>query len=431
MTNKLALHAATVTELVEWARSGSVSAEQIVRSCLDRIEEREPAVCAWAFIDPDYAIAQARDVDHRSERGLLHGVPVAIKDIIATADMPTQYGSPIYANHRPGWDAACVSAIRSAGGVVLGKTVTTEFASTYAGKTMHPMDPTRTPGGSSSGSAAAVADLMVPLAVGTQTGGSVIRPASFCGIVGYKPSFGLINRHGVKPLSESLDTVGGMGRSIADAARLVSVMANRPEFLDPLEFHRPRLAVWQSEAMQQAEPAMLDCLQATLRQFASCGARIEDVKPSSILEEADGAHHEIEYFEMAQALAFEIQTHPTQLSPALRERLDHGRQCPVTLYVEKKRIAEECRAAIAEIFLRFDAIILPSALGEAPKGHIKTGNALFNRIWTLFYGPAITIPAGRGANGLPLGVQIIGCQNDDRKTLAVARWAERAVRLRY
>ncbi len=201
--------------------------ERDVQACLARIEDREAAVGAWAFLDRELALAQARALDAGSTRGPLHGLPVGIKDIIATADMPTEYGSPIYAGHRPAWDAACVSAIRAAGGVVMGKTVTAEFAASHPGKTRNPHNLAHTPGGSSSGSAAAVADGMVPLALGTQTGGSVIRPASFCGVVGYKPSFGLVSRHGVKPLSESLDTVGVFARSVRAAGLLAGVIARR------------------------------------------------------------------------------------------------------------------------------------------------------------------------------------------------------------
>ena len=207
----------TAVELAAGVARRTLSAERVAREHLERIAEREPSVGAWVHLDPDHVLSQARALDQAAVRGPLHGVPVAIKDIIATADMPTEYGSPIYRHHRPAWDAACVTALRAAGAIIFGKTVTTEFATSYAGKTVNPHDATRTPGGSSSGSAAAVADFMVPLALGTQTGGSVIRPASFCGVVGYKPSFAAINRHGVKPLSESLDTVGVLARSVADA----------------------------------------------------------------------------------------------------------------------------------------------------------------------------------------------------------------------
>lgn len=418
------LNELTATEIVRLTGSGAAKAESVVRACLDRIAQREDSVGAWAFIDPDDAIAQACEVDRRPERGALCGVPVAVKDIIATADMPTAYGSPIYAGHRPAWDAACVAAVRAAGGIILGKTVTTEFASSHPGKTLHPQDPTRTPGGSSSGSAAAVADRMAPLAIGTQTGGSVIRPASFCGIAGYKPSFGWVNRHGVKPLSESLDTVGGMGRTVADAARLVAVMAGRPVLLNLPDAGRPRIAVWQSAALKQAEPDMLACLQDMAVRLSRNGAHVTDLTPPAIFAEIDAAHHEIEYFEMGKALAFELRTWPDKLSPALRKRVEVGQVCSAQLYDEMRCVARECRLAMASIFAEFDAIITPSAAGEAPKGLTSTGNALFNRLWTLLYGPVVTVPVGSGRHGMPLGIQFVGKPNGDLGTLAIARWAE-------
>jgi amidase len=420
-----AINEMTAAEIVRLTSSDAVTAESVVRTCLERIADREGDLHAWAFIDPVYAIAQAREVDRRSQQGPLHGLPVAIKDIIATADMPTAYGSPIYANHQPAWDAACVTAIRAAGGIVLGKTVTTEFASTHPGKTVHPKDPTRTPGGSSSGSAAAVADFMAPLAVGTQTGGSIIRPASYCGVAGYKPSFGWVNRHGVKPLSESLDTVGAMGREIADIARLVAVLAGRPALLELPDIGRPRIAVWRGESLPKADPEMLECLEEMARQMSRCGAIITDLKPPAIFSDIDAAHHDIEYFEMGMALAFELRTHKDQLSPQLRDRIQAGQACPPERYDEKRRIAEECRSTMSSIFEHFDAIITPSAPGEAPKGLASTGDALFNRLWTLLYGPAVTIPAGAGRNGMPLGIQFVGLRESDRKVLAIAQWAEK------
>lgn len=422
------LNERTATDIVRLTSSGAATAEAIVRACLERIGAREQDVQAWEHLDPDRAIAQAREVDRRAEQGALRGVPVAVKDIIATADLPTAYGSPIYADHRPAWDAACVAAVRAAGGIILGKTVTTEFASSHPGKTVHPHDPTRTPGGSSSGSGAAVADDMVPLAIGTQTGGSLIRPASFCGIVGYKPSFGWVNRHGVKPLSESLDTVGGMGRTVADAARLVSVMAGRPALLELPEANRPRIAVWRSEALGEAEPDMIACLQEAATRLSKHGAHVSDCIPPAIFSDLDAAHHEIEYFEMGKALAFELRTHSEQLSAALRKRIEAGQGCPPELYDEKRCVAQEGRLALLRVFADFDVILTPSAAGEAPKGRASTGNALFNRIWTLLYVPAVTICAGQGRHGMPLGLQLIGPRNDDLRTLAIAQWAEAILR---
>jgi Asp-tRNA(Asn)/Glu-tRNA(Gln) amidotransferase A subunit family amidase len=214
----------SVTEAAALLASGKLSAVQLAEDCLARVERREQEVQAWAYLDPEHLLAQARASDSQPRRSLLHGIPVAVKDIIDTADMPTEYGSPIYAGHRPQWDAACVAMLRNAGALVMGKAVTVEFAARHPGKTRNPHNTAHTPGGSSSGSAAAVADCMVPLALGTQTGGSVIRPSAYCGIVGFKPTFNIINRSGVKPNSESLDTVGIMARTVDDVSLLFSAI---------------------------------------------------------------------------------------------------------------------------------------------------------------------------------------------------------------
>jgi amidase len=427
LSGRAALNELTATEIVSLTQSGAVSAEDVVRSCLDRIRHREETVSAWTFVDADSAIAQAREVDRRGGSGALCGVPVGIKDIIATVDMPTAFGSPIYANHRPAWDASCVAAIRAAGGVILGKTVTTEFASSYPGKTVHPKDPARTPGGSSSGSAAAVADFMCPVAIGTQTGGSVIRPASYCGIAGYKPSFGWVNRHGVKPLSESLDTVGALARTVEDAARAVAVMAGRPALLQLAEIEHPKIAIWRSSSLEHAEPDMTDCIEETAKRLSTAGASVSDIEPPPVFAEADAAHHEIEYFEMGRALAFELQAFPGLLSPALRKRVEAEQACHAEVYDRKRSIARDCRAALASLFETFDAILTPAAGGAAPKGLSSTGNALFNRIWTMTHAPTVTIPGVWDIHGMPLGIQFIGPLDDDSRVLAVACFARRAL----
>src|SRR6478672_1016044 len=244
----------TAVELAAGVARGALSAERVAREHLERIAEREPSVGAWVHLDPDHVLSQARALDLAAVRGPLHGVPIAIKDIIATADMPTEYGSPIYRHHRPAWDAACVTALRAAGAIIFGKTVTTEFATSYAGKTVNPHDSTRTPGGSSSGSAAAVADFMVPLALGTQTGGSVIRPASYCGVVGFKPSYGLFPPAGMHPNTESLDTVGIMARSVGDIALFRAAMMAIPYAAPAIPQTAPRLGLCRTPHWDRALP---------------------------------------------------------------------------------------------------------------------------------------------------------------------------------
>ena len=418
------LHELSAADIARATNAGTLTAEAVVRSCLERIAQRESAVGAWAFLDADHAIAQARDIDKSGKPRPLRGVPVGVKDIIATADMPTTYGSPIYANHRPAWDAACVAAIREAGGIILGKTVTTEFASSHPGKTMHPRDPERTPGGSSSGSAAAVADRMVPLALATQTGGSVIRPASFCGVIGYKPSFGWINRHGVKPLSESFDTIGMMSRNIEDAALLASVLTGRSMMLEAGMIERPRIGVWQNNMLERAQSVTLSRVRDVMGLLSRGGAAIEFVQQPDEFAELDAAHHFVEYLEMGKSLLFEYRECPDRLSSALRKRIEEGRSYAPETYDRMQQVIEVCRQRMAAIFLKFDVVLFPSTLGEAPKGLWNTGNALFNRFWTALYVPIVNLPIGVGDNQMPLGIQLIGREGDDRRLLWLAQSLE-------
>ena len=254
-----------------------ITAEAMARACLARIEERESTVRAWIHLDPDAVLAQARALDAGPVRGPLHGLPLGVKDIIDTADMPTGCGSPIYAAHRPRADAACVALAREAGALVLGKTVTTEFAWFFPGKTANPRDPSRTPGGSSSGSAAAVADQMVPFAFGTQTAGSVIRPASYCGVVGYKPTHGTVSRSGIKTLSESLDTLGVLARSAADAALLIGALSGRALLPAPLS-RAPKIALCRTHEWPSAQPETVAALEHAAKSASTAGAQVGELR---------------------------------------------------------------------------------------------------------------------------------------------------------
>ena len=407
--------------------SRKLSATDYARACLGRVAEREREVGAWAYIDPDQVLAQARALDSGEVRGPLHGIPVGIKDIIDTADMPTEYGSAIYKNNRPAWDAACVSAIRAAGGIVMGKTVTSELATSYRGKTANPHNTAHTPGGSSSGSAAGVADFMMPFGIGTQTGGSTIRPSSFCGVVGYKPSFGLIDRHGVKPVSESLDTVGLIARSVTDVALLASAVTGRPALAKLSPVDPPRVGVWRTYEWEQAAPETAAALEIAARCFAEAGASVREAAMPKLISELMVTHQEIQYFEMARALAFEMQYHRDLLSSTLRASLEHGMRCTPETYDEKLRVAAECRRVIDRIFDEFDILLAPSAPGEAPKGLEITGSPVFNRGWTLLSLPCVTLPAFTGPQGLPVGVQVIGGFWHDTQVLAYAQWAHRSI----
>jgi Asp-tRNA(Asn)/Glu-tRNA(Gln) amidotransferase A subunit family amidase len=405
------------------------TAEAAVSACLARIAEREPAVGAWTYLDPERALAEARTRDALAPNGPLHSVVVGIKDIMDTGDMPTEYGSAIYHGHRPAADAACVSVLRKAGAVALGKTVTTEFAAFHPGKTRNPHNPEHTPGGSSSGSAAAVADGMVPVALGTQTMGSVIRPASFCGVVGYKPSFGLINRTGVKSQAEAVDTIGVFARSVADAARVAAVLMGAA----PMDFattvaHPPRIALYRGPDWGKAEPAAANAFEEAAQRLALAGASVAEIAPPAVLDEAAVAHVPIVMYELARAFAPEWLAHRELLSAALVGMIDDGWALPFADYAAALEAMEAGRRWIAGRFLVADLLLTLSAPGEAPKGLASTGDSVFNRLWSGLHLPALTLPYGRGPNGLPLGIQLIGKFRGDAQFVAAARWVEEVLR---
>jgi len=400
------------------------SALEALESCLAEIEARDGALHAWAAVDPELARRQARVLDAGSVRGPLHGIPVGVKDIFDTADLPTEYGSPIYKGHRPAADAACVAAARAAGAIVLGKTVTTEFATMVPARTVHPRDPRRTPGGSSSGSAAAVAAGMVRFAYGTQTVGSIIRPAAYCGVVGYKPSYGVLSRSGMKMGAESLDTAGVIARSVADAALLAGGSAMRFDLFPIKTLENPRLGVCRSPNWRHMTPEGADAFSNAARALGGKGARLVDLELP--FDELDAAASTILVYEMARGLAYEIANHRALVSPMLLERVDEGLKFPFQKYRTALTYAADCRRRLKDAFGDIDAILTPSATGEAPLGLGSTGNTAMNRLWTLLHGPCVTVPGGEGPAGMPLGVQLVGLPGEDERTLAAARWVEDA-----
>jgi Asp-tRNA(Asn)/Glu-tRNA(Gln) amidotransferase A subunit family amidase len=419
------LAALSAREAAARIAGGSLTAEALTRACLDRIGEREAITGAWHYLDPDRAIAEARQRDRAPRGGPLHGVPIGVKDVMDTHDMPTSYGSPIYRDHRPACDAACVALARAAGAVVIGKTVTTEFATFSPGKTTNPHNPAHTPGGSSSGSAAAVADRMVPLAFGTQTAGSVIRPASFCGVVGYKPSFGTIARAGVKPLSDSLDTVGIMARDVADAAFFAAALSDRPALRLDGEIATPRIAFYRTPEWPHAEPAAIAALEHAVARLARAGAATGEVTAPPEHTGLVEAQKIVMDYETARSLAFEHLTRPHDLSANLRERIAIGLAHSAETYDAARRGIARARASLPALFGDFDVLLVPAAPGEAPKGLDRTGDPVFSRGWTILHLPCVTIPAGRGPAGLPIGVQLVGRAGDDARTLRAAAFLER------
>lgn len=413
---------------VEAARrieAGTLTVEALTEACLERIAAREPEVHAFAHIEPD---AVRLDAKASRAEGPLRGLPVAVKDIIDTADLPTEYGSPIYAGHRPAEDAAVVARTKAAGGLVLGKTVSTEFAWRTPGPTRNPHNLAHTPGGSSSGSAAAVADFMAPLAFGTQTAGSVIRPAAYCGVVGFKPTFGTHDRRGVKLLAEYLDTVGCFGRSVEDVAFFDYALRGEPvPPLDGFDGSAPRLAIhvpFADRIDDDAAGALERARIAAQTARASVVALVDWTQYDAM----DAVHAQIMTAGAARALGWEYDNARDKLSDFYRETLEAGRAIDDIDYYKLQAQADGFRNDAAARLDGFDAILTVPASGEAPEGTAFTGDPLFNKVWTLLRWPCVTIPAGKGSHGLPVGVQIVTGYGEDAKALAVAAWLERALK---
>ncbi|MBA3504549.1 MAG: amidase [Betaproteobacteria bacterium] len=400
-----------------------ITAEALLVDCIERIAEREADVCAWTFLDTDAAMRRARTLDSQSTSGLLHGLPIAVKDLFDTSDMPSSYGSPIYANHRPAWDAACVAVARAAGAIVVGKTVTTEFATFHPGPTRNPRNLQHTPGGSSSGSAAAVADWMVPLAFGSQTAGSIVRPAAYCGVVGYKPTFGMVSRVGVKMISDTLDTIGVLARGVPDAALFVAALTDRHELLiDRPTAVVPRIGMCRTYEWNRAQPETVAAFEDAGERLRAAGASVRDVTlplPFAGLVEAQTA---IMVSEVAKSLSHENLVHRKNLSAEMTRMIDAGLTVSPQQYDAARSVTRTCHAMLPEVFNKFDVLLAPSTKGEAPAGIAATGDPLFNRIWTLLHVPVVHVPVARGPHGLPVGVTVVGAVSTDRATLLAAEW---------
>jgi len=432
----------TAAQAARSIAEGLLSSEELVQGCLERIRALEPTVQAWQFLDEEHALAQARAADERKRSGeplgALNGIPVGIKDIIDTADMPTENGTVLHKGRMPRKDAAVIAALRAAGAVIMGKTVSTECAYFNPGKTRNPHNPEHTPGGSSSGSAAAVAAQMVPLALGSQTAGSVIRPAAFCGVYGFKPTHGLIPRTGVLQLSRTLDHVGLFARSIEDLALLGEQLVGhdeddpdtRPRARPPLQAVAaeeppiaPMLAFIKTPHWERADA---DTKEAYAELVESLGDRVEEVELFPSASEAWDWQRTIMEAEMAANLEPLWLAGKDKLSERLRGLMERGRETRAVDYQRVLRGLPALRESFDELFMeRYDAILTPPALGTAPKGLGATGDPVFCVLWTLLGMPAVTLPLMRGANGLPLGVQLVGRRNFDARLLRTARWLER------
>ncbi|MFZ0776825.1 MAG: amidase, partial [Xanthobacteraceae bacterium] len=405
--------------------TGELTPRDAVELCAEAIAAREKDVGAFVALDLDAARRAA------NAPGLaalpLHGVPVAFKDIFATADLPTQYGSPIYAGYRPPADATAVTLTRRAGGVVIGKTVTTQFASLVPSVTCNPHNLAHTPGGSSAGSAAAVAAGFVPITFGTQTAGSVIRPAAFCGVAGFKPSYRLIPMVGVKDVSWHLDTAGLFGAGVADVAFAAAAVLDRDLRVDRAAPAAPHIAVTRTHLWQEASAAMQKAVEAAGSIAAAAGAKVTALTLPPILEDAYEAQYTIQDYENVRALAFEYDRHRDRIDPLLREHLTAALAITADQYDAARRTASRGRQALADAMADFDVILTPSAPGAAPAGLGATGNPMFNRLWTLMGAPCVNVP-GLSDNGLPLGIQIVGRFGRDRAALEAALFVEQAIK---
>ncbi len=404
---------------------GQLKPSQLLQAYLARIAEREPQVGAFEWLGAADAQAQAKRLDQAASQGLMHGLPIGVKDLIDTADAPATYGSPIYKGHRPAWDAPCVVQAKLQGAIVVGKTVTTEFAIFHPGKTANPHNLAHTPGGSSSGSAAAVADRMLPLAFGTQTAASIFRPASFCGVVGYKPTFGTINRFGAKQLSDTLDTIGVMANSVADAALFTAAAARRKDLLlSSVSVNAPRVGICRTYEWEHAQPETKTAIESCAAKLSASGAQVVDITLPEDFKQLLAAQIDIMVAESSISLSDEYARHKDKLSPKLIEVIEAGQKVSEARYLQAIAIAERCRAQLDQVFAQVDILVAPSAKGEAPAGLSATGDPVFSRIWTLLGVPGLNLPWARGPHHLPVGVAVLGRHYGDHRLLQAAQWME-------
>ena len=418
----------SLSEAAAKIANGTLTSKSLVQSCLDRVNERNDIVQAWAFLDPDLALAQARECDQQDTKGLLHGIPIAIKDIIDTADMPTECNSQIYKGHRPEQDATVVKLLRNAGAVILGKTVTTEFASTFPGPTTNPHNPKHTPGGSSQGSGAAVADFMVQAALGTQTGGSVIRPNAYCGTVGYKPPYNTYDKTGVKPLSSTFDTVGFMARHLDDVPLVSAVLADR----DPVKVNKgttPNLLLHRTAQWDEADECVQKLLEECAEKFAASGAPMRDHGFEEPYDNVQAMQRVVMAVEACRDFRREWTEHRDLLSEPFQQLLLRGFECSPEERGAAEGLVKHVRENLPALFKPGEIILTLGAPGEAPKGLHSTGSSIFNRAWTFFGVACLYLPVTKGPNGLPIGIQLVDPLNDEARLLAAGHWCARTLGL--
>lgn len=424
----MGLETLTATEIVREIHEGRASCEDVMTACLARIELRDSEVGAFAYLDVDQALARARKADRAGSTGPLHGVPFVIKDIIDTDDMPTAWGFAPYKGRQTERNARCVEQFIEASAIPIGKSVTTELAYFQPGKTANPLNAAHTPGGSSSGTAAAVADFMAPIGFATQTAGSIIRPASFCGVVGYKPSLGAFDMSGIMPLSESLDTVGLMARSMGDIILGRSVLADKEAAQEnAIAGHALRIGFMREPHWQQASDAMRENCDRAAELLASQGMAVRELSAPPVFASLTEAQKKIMAYEIARSRSHEYETHYDVLSAHYRSLVEEGLAISDADYKNAQALAEEGMCAVARLFEEVDVILTLAAPGEAPEGLGATGDPIFNRIWTLLQLPCVSLPFGVEPNGLPLSVQLVGCYKMDAQLLEFSKWIEKGL----
>ena len=418
---KLSVHL-TASELLILLKARQVSVEALASSCLDRIAQRDSTVHAWAFIDPDSVLAQAREMDRSGPKGPLFGLPVGIKDVLLTHDMPTQYNSQLYKDFHPHIDASCVTLLRQAGALIFGKTHTTEFASTGAvAPTTNPHNPLYTPGGSSSGSAAAVADFQVPLCIGTQTGGSMIRPASFCGVFAFKPTWGLINPEGAKIFSPSMDTLGWFGRSVDDLILFNDVLDSEAQQMPEVLLSSARIGICRSPVWEQAEISTRQALEQCTARLTHAGANLTDVELPEPFNELAEMQKIIMLSEGRASFLAQYREDKSRLHPNICALVENTAGYSRTQLRLAYDVAAHCRNLFDGIAAEFDAIITPSTPGPAPLMTQGSGSMIFNGIWSVLHTPCVNIPMIRKPGELPLGLTVTGARFSDRRVLATSK----------
>jgi Asp-tRNA(Asn)/Glu-tRNA(Gln) amidotransferase A subunit family amidase len=418
------LHTLSATQIATGIAQGGFTAEAVVRACLDRIDERDPLIRAWIALDAEQSLQAARALDRGASRGPLHGVPFGVKDVIDTAEFPTQMGSPLYLGHRPRFDAACVALARNAGAIVLGKTATAEFAGTAPPATRNPHNLEHTPGGSSSGSGAAVADYMVPVAYGTQTGGSTLRPAAFCGVIGFKPTFGSYNPVGVKPAAVSFDTLGLIARTLDDIELFHAVLVGATPRPTPMAGTAPRIGICRTHLWETAQPETVFAVEDAIGRLQAAGATIRERALPAGFEHLTAQRAVINAYERVNGLAAEWCERRDGLSAQMVRTCAAGMAVSRADYVQALAHVERARIEVDASFADVDVLLTPTTPGEAPAGLAYAGDPRFQELWTLLHVPTMTLPTQRGPHGLPVGIQLVARRYQEPQLFAAARWIE-------